>query len=82
MSKQEQLKFLQSLIGEKVFVKCLSYGKYFYNDSTCVEEFTGDDYVYYEENILCDEIELVDIMEINGINNYFLVYFKDLVYRC
>lgn len=73
---------LKELIGKKVFVKCLSYEKYFYNDSTGVELFTEDDYELYKEDIEAQEIELVDIMQVNGVNDYFLVYFKDLVYRC
>ena len=82
MSKNETLELLLGLVGKRAFVKCLSYDNYYYNDSECVEKFTYDDYLYYKENLLIDEIELEDIQLINGIDNYYLITFRDLVIRC
>ena len=83
MSKEQTLKILKGLIGKRAFIKCKSYDNYYYNDSDKVEIFTVDDYEFYEENILADEIKLSDVILLNDIiSNYNLIIFEDLVYRC
>ena len=82
MSKNETLELLTGLVGKRSFIKCLAFDNYYYNDSACVEIFTYDDYVYYKEYLLIGEIELHDIQLINGIDNYYLITFKDLFVRC
>lgn len=83
MSIKRTLELLQDLIGEMVFVKCLGYDDYYYNDSARVEEFTQDDYEYYKDNLLSGEIDLLDYDYIIGLDyKYHLITFRDLVIRC
>jgi hypothetical protein len=65
------------LIGKKVFVKHY-HECTFYNDNEVPETFTVDDFDFYSYDILCGEIELMDIKYTAKFGRYYLVTFKDL----